>query len=497
MTSRRFAMLLVPARLLLTATLALCAWSAPALAQPSGAAPDTARLSLVSVVSGALAASPEVDQRNAERRFAAARYDEARANRFLSDVSINTAHSFAPGLDIPASNTQPEDRLYLNPDVENDWTPTALRPFSNFEIVARQPIWTWGELSGTIRAARHAVDVEAGRVEQKALEVAVRAGESYQSLRLAEALDRLARRTEEVVQRAQREVQRLLDEGDEGVEQADLFKIRLTKEEVRRRTVEIDQRLQTARSAVRRQLFVPDDAVLVTPARELSPLDFSIHPDSLSHYIALGLRNRPELTQARAGLEAREAQVDVAKSDYYPKLGFQATYGYSLTLPDRPRQDNAFIGDSFRGSSTRTGFGITQSLNFAQTRSRVEQARAELDQVRHQQEAARQLVRFEVEQAYRDVVVASTNVASRDRDVTTTGEWLRTEQINFDLDVGDTENLIDAVRANLEAEARYYEAVQAYNTAVLRLLRATGVLADRARRGMLLETASSDATGGP
>ena len=71
-------------------------------------------------------------------------------------------------------------------------------------------------------------------------------------------------------------------------------------------------------------------------------------------------------------------------------------------------------------------------------------------------------------------------------------EWLRVEQINFDLGFGDTENLIEAVRANLEAEARYFEAVQQYNTAVLRLFDATGTLTQRIRDGMLLETTQGD-----
>lgn len=462
--------------------------SSAQVAPPSRTAPDTVRLSLTETIVSALAESPEVDQRQAERRFAAARHEEARANRFLTDFSLNTAHSFAPGLDVPASNTRPDDQLYLNPEIENDWSIDALRPFSNAQASLRQPIWTWGELSGTIRAARHAVDVEAGRVDQKAQEVAVRAGESHFSLLLAEALDRLAQRTKDVVQRAKREVNRLLDEGAEDVDQADLFQVRLTEEEVNRRSVEIDQRVQTARSALRRQLFLPDGTPIEPAADDLQPVNFTIHPDSLAHYLALGLEHRSELTQARAGMAARKAQVDVAKSDYYPKLGFQASYGYSFTLPERPRQDNAFIGDSFRGSSTRTGFGIQQNLNFSQTRARVEQARAELHAVENQHEAARQLVRFEVEQAYRDVIITANNVRSRDQDVTTTGEWLRTEQINFDMEIGDTENLVKAVRANLEAEARYYEAVQRYNVAVLRLLRATGTLADRARSGMLLES---------
>jgi outer membrane protein TolC len=252
--------------------------------------------------------------------------------------------------------------------------------------------------------------------------------------------------------------------------------------------VQIEQNRSTARSALRRQLFLPDETIVVPAADELTPLNFSLHPDSLSHYIALGLRNRPEVDQAAAGVEAREALVDVAKSDYYPKIGVQASLSQSVTLPERPNPRNAFVGDSFMGTGTRTGLGIELDLNFGQTQARVEEAQAELSEVKQQRTAARQLVRFEVEEAYRNVIIAQTDVASRKRATTISGEWLRTEQIDFDLGFGDTENLVKAVRADLEAEARYVEAVKKYNVAVLKLLRATGTLTDRLQRGTLVDT---------
>lgn len=452
------------------------------------ASQDTVRLTLTEALKNALDVSPEVDQRRAEREYASARSDYARANRYLTNLSLSTATSAAPGLNVPGDNTRPDDELYLNPDVTNDWSLGALRPFGRAEITARQPIFTWGELSGNIEAARHGVDVEDARVEQKALEVAARTGEIYYNLLLTKALKRLADRTNEVIDRAKQEINRLLEEGDESVDEADLFQTRLTEEEYKRRVVEIEQNRATARSALRRQLFLPDGTIVATAADELRPIEFSVHPDSLDHYINLGLQNRPEVEQAEAGIKAREALVDVARSDYYPKIGVQASLSQSITLPERPNPDNAFIGDSYMGTGTQTGLGLELDLNFGQTKARVEQAEAELREVEHQQTAAQQLVQFEVEEAYRNFLIAKAAVESRDRSNTIAGEWLRTEQINFDLGFADTENLVKAVRADLEARARHAEAVREYNVAVIRLLQATGTLTDRVQNGTLIDT---------
>src|SRR5690606_12028267 len=155
-------------------------------------------------------------------------------------------------------------------------------------------------------------------------------------------------------------------------------------------------------------------------------------------------------------------------------------------------QSNPFVSDSYVGSSVRFGLGVRQNLTFLQTRAKVEQAEAEAAEVRFQREAAEQLVLFEVEEAYRRLAIAEAALAARTEAVAIAGEWLRSEQINFDLGLGDVDDLIGAVRADLEGRAARFDAVRAYNVAVLRLLHATGLLTERARLGTLFDPVSTD-----
>ncbi|PEN08520.1 transporter [Longimonas halophila] len=457
----------------------------PAGAQ-SQTAPDTTTVSLQDAIMQALQTSPDIKVRAAQRNRAAARYQEARASRFATNFTLSTAHSIAPSLDIPDNNTRPTSELYLNPDVENDWQIGSLRPFNRVEAVVQQPLLTWGELSGTIDAARHGAEAEDARVQGQRLEVAMRAGELYQNMLLANALRDLTDEAESLLRQARNEVETLLDEGSTEVSQADLFKLDLSQDEFERRRTEVRERQATARAALQAQVMPNANTAVAVEAETLRPLPMNLLGDSLAMYQADARRHRPEFEQATAGLAAREALVEVARSDYYPKLALQASYGISAT-PGRYRQENAFIGDSYRGQSTRTGFGIQQNLNFFQTRARVEQAEAQRAEVAYQREAAETLIAVEVEEAYRTARIAQQRMQSLDESVRTTREWLRTEQINFDLDLGDPQDLVDAVQANLETRASYYEAVQRYNVAVLRLLRTAGTLPQEVERGMLIE----------
>ena len=126
-------------------------------------------------------------------------------------------------------------------------------------------------------------------------------------------------------------------------------------------------------------------------------------------------------------------------------------------------------------------------LNFAQTRAKVEQAKAQRNEVSFQAQAARQLVLFEVEEAYRGLTIAQAALDAQEEALRISKEWLRTEQVNFDLAIGDTENLVRAVRANLTLQAQRHEAVRDYNVAVLRLMKATGTLTRDIASGTLVD----------
>ena len=430
--------------------------------------PDTLRIRLETAIRRALDISPEVGAASSKLDFARARERLARASRFATEFSLQTAHAAAPGLRNLPSET-PEDHLYLHPDVRNDWE--SLRPLNRFETSLVQPLYTWGALQGAVEAARQGARVEEASAAGKKIEIALRTGTLYYNLLLAKQLVLLTGQAGEIVEQAKSEIRRLLDEGAEDVDDADLFKVRITEQEFLRRVVEVEQGLRTAQSALARQLLLPEGTLPEPEEIALEPVPFAL--DSLDAYLRRALGHRPEIRQAEAGLAARKAQVKMARADYFPQLFLGVDSKITLTS-GRHRQPNPYVNDPYLGRSVRAGVGLRLPLNMAQTRAKVAQARAQRNEVRHHLVAARQQILFEAEAAWRNVVTARAAMEAQSEALTISGEWLRTEQINFDLDLGDTENLVDAVQANLELKAMYYERVRTFNVAVLRLWAETG-----------------------
>lgn len=443
------------------------------------AVPDTLVVNLRTAVLRALSVSPDLREVVSKRDFAEARSRFAEVSRLFPVLEVRTGHAIAPSLKRPNPEV-PDDALYLDPSVRNDWS--DFKPYNQIEADLVQPVFTWGQVNGSVEAARKGLEVEEGSVESKQLAVAVRTAEVYSNVLLADELLRLAENKRDVVEQAETEISRLLEEGD--ADDADLFRLQITKQEFIRAVVEVNQNYLTALMALNRQLMVPEGIVVVIEKEDLEPIPFVL--ESLDHYLALAMENRPELRQVQAGIAARESLVKVARSDYFPKIfvGFSGTYRYTQ---GRPRPGNPYITDTYHGRGFRGGVVFQQKLNFSQTKAQVDQARAELDQVRHQMDAANQFILFEVEQAYRDVIIAQSAVETQNQALILSREWLRTEYINFDLELGDTDNLVKAVRENLELEGRYYQAVHKHNMAVLRLFEKTGTLVTLAESGILVE----------
>ena len=471
---------LIPSHATSSMSKILVIWTLFFLIALPGAAQDTLTVSLNSAMERSLEISPEVRAKQAKVDFAEARHRLAKTSRFLTEFSATSAHATAPGIDNP--NDTPRDRLYLDPDVRNDWE--DLSAFNRVEFEALQPIYTWGQLGKSIEAAEAGVGVEMAATRETAEEVALRTADLYFGLILTEALNRLTTEAGDIVDQAKVEIDRLIQEGADDVDYADLFQVQITEQEFLMRVVEAEESRRTARAALSRQMFLPDGQTVNPRTNLLSPIDLDLAP--LEFYQELALAHRPELSRARAGVAALGALVDVARSDYFPKLflGLSGKWSYAA---DRERQRNPYVSDPFLSRGVQAGIGIRQNLNFNQTKAKVQQAEAEVSEVRFQQDAARQLILFEVEKAYRNVLITRKAVEAREAQLLISKDWLRTEQVDFDLDLGDTENLVKAVRDNLSIRAQRHEAVYKYNQAVMRLYSKTGTLIQELQAGTLVD----------
>jgi outer membrane protein TolC len=439
--------------------------------------PTMAQTTLDSLITAALQVSPDLQASWARAEGSLAQVAEARAARTVPGLSFSTVQSVAPTITNP--NGVPNEARYLDPDVRNDWT--NLSPYLYAEMSAVQPIYTWGALQRTMDAATAAADLAEAQHNEARDDVALRTGRLYFGLLAARDLTDLAREAARLVGQAKSEIQTMLNEGSDEVDDADLFEALIAEQEIAAQAVEADEQRQLLEHWLGRQVSL-DPSVRFTLPAELAPV--APVTSALEDLQRIGLSARSEMAQASSALDARMAQADVARALTRPQLfvGISANYGAAA---NRDWVPNPYVSDPFLRRSVRVGFGIRQSLDFDGNKARIDRANARVSEVRAIQRAAEQVVLAEVEEAYRTVLIAHETLTRREEALTLSKEWLRTEQINFDLMLGDIANLVKAVKANLELRAAHIEAIQQYNQRVLALYHATGTLAEQAEAAML------------
>lgn len=456
----------------LSLTLLLLPLCSVSVAQTDSSA-DTLEISFPDFLALALERSNELAARQQQIGIADTRRQQARASRFLPNLELTTGHGLIPGVR-PGDSDFPSSDLYLDPDLRTDWNDWAF--FNQAEISAVQPLYTWGALSSAIKASKAGVRAAAAEYDDRRQGYEMDIFELYQGRLLAMELKQLTDEAQSTIRSAERELEKLIREGSDEIDDADLFQLEIFTHQFQAQVDEVDQNLafiaHAWHLAVREQggsraaapVYIPEDP-FVDPLLD--------HPGDQQAYRQAGLRQRPEIRQLDAATEAAGYGMKAAKAQRYPAIVMGINYRYAYAS-NRPRQRNPFISNPSNTESLTVGLGIRQNLNFFVLESRVERARLEQRQASHARDAAMDGVELDIADKHKDAQIAYSRMQASDRAVDVSRNWLRQEQLDYDIGFGDVNNLVDAVRQNLELEAEYKQRVHDYNIALARLYKASG-----------------------
>jgi outer membrane protein len=265
--------------------------------------------------------------------------------------------------------------------------------------------------------------------------------------------------TEAVVQ-----FQQHLDQAKKFYEVGTKPKIDVTNAEVdlsqaRLNLLKADNALRIARISLNNAMGVPD-----APGYEIkNSTPYQDYPIDLATALKRGYDARPDLFSATAKREAAERSIDLARTGYYPVLSGNAGYGW--TGQDFPLDRQWTVG---------------ATLNFPLfsgflTRSQVEEARANLEVARANEENIRQGIRFEVEQAFSNLTESRERIVLTELTVKQAKENRELAQGRYAAGVGNTIEVTDALVLEINAKTAYINALSDYHLAIASLEKAFGV----------------------
>lgn len=431
-------------------------------------AQDTLRISYDDFMSRALQNSGQVKLQEQDVDLAKNQIEQAKAQRFIPNLRFESQHGLVPG--VKSDLDIPEDEYYLDPNLRNDWNNWAI--FTRFQVSAAQPVFTWGAINKAVDAARIGARAARHGFEAERADLEVQLFDLYYSYVLAMEIERLLEEAQESVNQIERQINEMEENGNGDFSDSDIFKFEIFKTEFDIQKAEVFENLifvkETWNYALRNNeqtVFEPEVRFLDPVTNELEPVDF---------YQESAFSNRPELKGLEAAEEATKTYISSLKRQNLPGLYLAGFINFADT-PNRPRQSNPFIQNTtnlFTG-----GFGVTirQDLNFFSMKASVERSRIELRKAAYAQDAARDGILLEVNNNYRTAALANVRVEKTDEALVISKRWLRQEQLDYDFDMGNVTDLIDAMRKELELKLQLKQRVFEYNSSLAELNKTAGI----------------------
>ena len=435
---------------LLAAVLLACAAPAAVLAET---------LTLKECVSRALAAAPELGEARADIELSSAKLSEAKGYR-LPQIEF---------LGLTGPVPQARGNQVSSPDKINDTD--HLTWFERGDATLVQPIYTFGKISHAMSAARHGIEVEKARLEQKRNEVVVKVKEYYYGVLLARELKELLGEVRGDLTRARDKAKKLLEQNSSNVEEADLYKLDAFTGEVDRYLAEAAKGEALALAALKAKIGVRPETPL-----ELSDARLQRAEDRLADlegYLSRAREGRPEFRQVREGLLARSELVAAARAGRYPDifLGANLSAAYSA---GRDRVTNPWVPDEFNHVWGGVALGVKWKLDFGISSAKISQEQAQYDKLVSTGRFADENIPLQIRKYYQEGVEAASSIEATRGGYENSKKWAVTAIANFDFGIGPAKEIFDSLQQYAKMRGAYFQSVYNYNLALANLRYAVG-----------------------
>lgn len=436
-------------------------------------AQDTVRVSLKEFIQRGVAYSDELKARQLSVDMSDNAIREARLLGFLPRFELTTNHGIVPDVisdSILANGSPlPREEYYLDPNLRNDWA--KLKVFSQMEVRMLQPIYTWGAIRSAVDAARAGAIAAREQFTMEQTKFESRLYELYYARILSMELKRLLEDARKTFDDAERRLQEMIDEGDPDLEDSEVYKLKIFKQEFLARAEEVEQNDAFVTSTWN-LVMGADAGTVFMPAEDfLDPIEERVQ-DPVENLTSVAVIDRPEAKALDAAVDAAFAGWKAQRALQLPSvfLGLGAEYVYT----PRPVQQQPLFGSRYNYVNLVYSFGLRQNLNFASMSQKTEKARLQYRQAQYSRDAVVTGVMLDVSDKYKNAMLAQRRVETSSEALQTSKEWLQQEQIDYDLGLGEVKNLVEAVKTNLELEVQYRQRVFEYNVSLGKLRQAAG-----------------------
>ena len=437
--------------------LALSAALSLALCQ-SAFAGETVALNLDDAMQRAFQTNPTVSIAQYELDSARASYNAARQSR---GVSISANHTTQRGgydddqyvsrlKGIDGAGNLLYDRVNAGKGIGNK--------HSN-GLTASLPIFTGGKLSGTIKQAKANYQYNEVGVQRTYNEMRSTVTNGYFTMLQADNMQKLSA---ESVTRLEDHLKNVQAQYDVGVvAKVDVLRSQVELANAKQTLIQAENSYQVAEANMNKIVGLPMD----TDLKLDNLLVYNAYDKNMDECLAYAAEHRPELMQAKYGVDAAKGALMVARSGHMPQVSASATQALG---------SDYWLGDN----RTKWYAGINVKMNVFDTGvtlSKIHGAEADLKKAEETYRDTVDGVNLDVRSNYLGLREAEKRISTTKLAVEQADEDYRIAQLRYMSGVGTNTDVLDAQVALTQAKTNYTQALYDYNTSKTALETSIGV----------------------
>lgn len=326
-------------------------------------------------------------------------------------------------------------------------------------ITASIPIYTGGRISGAIdQAEANFKYFEVG--QQKAYnDMRETVTNGYYTMLQADNLQNLNR---ESVNRLEEHLKNVQAQYAVGVvAKVDVLRSEVELADAQQTLIKAENAYQIAEANLNKIIGMPMDTTL----KLQDSLQYTPYDNDMQYCLDYAAQHRPELEQAKQGVEAAKGALKVARSGHMPQVSANASQKWS---------DNNWPGDE----NGNWGVGVSVSMNIFDTGvtlSKIHGAEADLAKAEETYRDTVDAVMLDVRSTYLGLREAEKRINTTQVAVSKAEEDFHIAQVRYMAGVGTNTDVLDAQVALTDAQNNYVQSLYDYNTSKTALETAIGV----------------------
>ena len=384
------------------------------------------------------------------------------SNTFLGLAPQVEGSIFKNGACAPGNCELRDDRYKFN----------GLSPWLKLEAQLIKPLNTFGKLENYSDAAEANIRIKDQDVQLQRNATVLDVKKAYYGY-LAARDSRLL--LEDVGKRAQGAidlVKQWLDEGKGEVKQSDLYALQSGRALVAKYQAQAAALEKVALGGLKVLVGIPQEEALELADRRLRPVPL---PDkTMKDLQAQALKQRPEMTQLKDGLEARRALLAADKANGKPDLYAGVAGGLSYT-PGRNRLNNPYIYDPLNEAALTPLIGLRWNWSPGVDDGKISAAEAQLNALIAKSSFARAGIPYQVAEQYYQVQGYHEAVQNLEDAGRSARRWMIASYTDFEAGLEKAEKIMTAMQAYILAMTDYVQTTFEYNMHVARLQDAAGM----------------------